>query len=517
MVFDIRTLIILNFIVTIINAGSIAIIWHQYKDRFEGISLWLASTILHAVGLFLIAMRSEIPAFVASVIANALLLTGAVVLLMGLERFAGIKRSHRQNYFLLVIFAVAVNYYTVIDPSMTMREIIMSVFIMIIKSQGSWLLLKKVALNLRPITRITGLVLGGYVVVSLVRGILLMLFPLQTNDFFKSGFADSMAITMYIILSICLTVSIILMVTRRLLGEVQAQEEKFAAAFHSSPHGILLTKLYDGAIIEVNDGFVNLLGYKYDEAIGKRIIDLGIWISEEDRQTVIDKLSQGYEVRGAEFQFRKKSGEIMTGLFSASTLTLNNAKCILSNISDITESSQMKQQLQVMATHDYLTGLPNRRLFFDRFEYAMANAQRKKTGLVLMSLDLDNFKTINDELGHDIGDAVLVVAAARLKRVLRKVDTVARFGGDEFILLFGEINSKEEAVGLVQKILQELRQPYIIEEHRLGLTASIGVAMYPENGEEVDDLIKKSDEALYIAKKQGRNNFRFYTGFTNHE
>lgn len=508
--FDIRTLIILNFITTIINVGSIAIIWYQYKNRFAGISFWLVSTILHTVGLALIVIRYEIPAFVSIVIANTLLLAGAVVLLMGLERFVGIQGSHSKNYFLLILFVGAITYYTVIEQSMTMREILMSIMIVMIKLQGCWLLLKRVTPSLRPVTRITGLILGGYVVVSLVRAILLMLFPLQTDDFFKSGFADSMAITMYIILSICLTVSIVLMVTGRLLGEVQAQEEKFTAAFHSSPQGILLTKLHDGAIIEVNDGFENLIGYKYDEVIGKKILDLGIWTREEDRQAVVDKLSQGHKVQGAEFQFRKKSGDIMNGLFSASILTINNEKCILSNINDITELSQMKQKLQVMATHDYLTGLPNRRLFFDRFEQAMANAQRRKTGLVLMSLDLDNFKTINDELGHNIGDAVLMESAARMKRILRKIDTVARFGGDEFVLLLGESNRKEDAVGTAKKILQELRQPYVIEEHHLMLTASIGVAMYPENGKEMDDLIKKSDAALYLAKKQGRDNFQFY-------
>lgn len=127
-----------------------------------------------------------------------------------------------------------------------------------------------------------------------------------------------------------------------------------------------------------------------------------------------------------------------------------------------------------------------------------------------MSLDLDNFKTINDELGHDIGDAVLVMVAARMKEKLRKVDTVARFGGDEFVLLFGEINHKKDAADLAQKLLHELRQPVVIGEHRLMLSASIGVAIYPEDGKEMDDLIKKSDDALYFAKRQGKDSFRFW-------
>lgn len=508
--FDIRTLIILNFIITIINAGSIAIIWHQYKNRFDGLSFWLASASLHVVGLAVFAMRFQLPYFMEKIIANTLLVAGAMLLLIGLERFAGRRESHRKIYFLLAIFIGATIYYTVIEHSMAVI-IIMSIMITMIKIQGCWLLLKRVAPNLRPVTRITGLILGVDVVVSLIRAILLLLFPLQTEDFFKSGLVDSVIIMLYIILSICLTASIILMVTRRLLEEVQAQEEKITAVFHSSQHGILLTKLSDGAINEANDGFVNLFGYKYDEVIGKTVLDLGIWGKEEDRQTVIIKLLQGYEVQGAEFQFRKKTGDILTGLFSASTLTINSEKCILSNISDITELSQIKQQLQAMATHDHLTGLPNRRLFLDRFKQARANCERKKTGLVLISLDFDGFKAINDTLGHNIGDAVLVAVAARMKGILRRGDTIARFGGDEFVLLFGEINNKEDAVALIQKILQELRKPHVIEEYHFVLTASAGIAMYPEDGREMDELVKKSDKAMYIAKQQGKDNFRFYT------
>lgn len=516
MVFDIRTLIILYFIISAINAGSIAIIWIQYKNRFAGLSLGLAGLILHVVGSVLMLMRSAIPVFAAIVIANSLLLTGARVLLIGLEHFVGIKESrHRQDYFLLAIFVGAITYYTAIEPSMTMREIIISIMIVIIKFQGCWLMLKRVDPSLRPVTYITGLVLGGYVAVSLVRAILLILFPLKTNDFFKSGLIDSMAITMYIILNACLTISIIMMVTRRLLSEVQIQEEKVTAAFHSSQHGIILTRLHDGEITEVNDGFTSLVGYKYDEVIGKTILELGIWVKEEDRLIVTNKLLQGNNVQGAEFQFRKKSGDIMIGLFSARIIIINFEKHILLNISDITELSKMKQKLEVMATHDSLTGLPNRRLFFNRFNLALDNAQQRNNGLVLMSLDLDNFKTINDELGHDIGDAVLVTIAARMKGILRKVDTVARFGGDEFVLLLGEIYSKESAVGLVQKLLQEIREPFFVDTHRLVLSVSIGVAVYPEDGKDMDDLIKKSDDAMYLAKRQGGDTFRFYDELSN--
>ena len=515
MIFDIKTLILLNFVINIINAGSIAIIWHQYRKRFAGISLWLVNMTLQAVGLSLIFLRDVVADFVAIVLSNTLLIAGAVILLIGMERFIGKKSSQIHNYSLLVAYVCLNTYYFSISPNMTMREILISAMIVIIFSQICWLLLRRVALDLRYVTRITGVVLGCYVVVSLVRMILLIIFPLQTSDFFKSGLIDSLSITSYIMISVCFTISMILMVNRRLLGEVQAQEEKFTIAFHSSPYVIMITRSSDGGIIEVNDGFVNIIGHQYADVIGKTTIDLCIWAKDEDRVAIVNELSKDNKVQGVEFQFRKKSGSMMTGLFSAKIIMINNEKCILSSISDITELSQMKQMLQDMATHDALTGLPNRRLFYDRFNIALANAQRKNKKLAVVSLDLDKFKTINDKLGHDAGDKVLIEAAGRLTSFLRKIDTVARFGGDEFVLLLGEINHKDDAIKVIQKILNGFRQSFIIGEHKLNLSASIGIALYPEDGSDINDLIKKSDEALYYIKDNGRDNYQFYAEFTS--
>ena len=162
-----------------------------------------------------------------------------------------------------------------------------------------------------------------------------------------------------------------------------------------------------------------------------------------------------------------------------------------------------------MATHDGLTGLPNRILFYDRFNTALVNAQRQKKKFAIFSLDLDHFKAINDTLGHDVGDKVLIASAIRLTGFLRPIDTVARFGGDEFILLLWEIDNKEDAIKIAQKIREGFHALFIIDEHKLILTLSIGIALYPEDGTEINALLKSSDEALYHAKAHGRDNFIF--------
>lgn len=510
MIFDIRTLILINFIVNIITMVTMIIIWHQYRRRFEGISFWLINNILHAVGVGLILLRGFIPDFIAIVISNTMLLSGALFTLMGLEHFADKKGPQIHNYILMILYFLLTTYFFAINPDMAMREIVMSSMIIIIDSQSCWLLLRRVSHDLRSMTNIVCMVMSGYVIASFIRMILLMAFPLQTEDFFKSGFADSMAITVYLSLHICLIISLVLIVTRRLLAEVQAQEEKFTKAFHSSPYAIVLTRSSDGQIFEVNDGFVNITGYQRDEVIGKTTLNLHLFQREDDRINIVNELSKKRKIKEYEIQILKKSGEMMIGLFSADFILINNDQCILSSISDITEQSKMRNKLQEMATHDVLTGLPNRRFFYDRFEIALANAQRGDRKMAIMSIDLDKFKPVNDTLGHAAGDMVLIEAAQRLRGSLRKVDTVARFGGDEFLLLIWETESKDGVTRVAQKILDSFRQPFFINRDQINLSVSIGIALYPEHGEDIQTLIRKSDEALYLTKERGRNGYTIY-------
>jgi diguanylate cyclase (GGDEF)-like protein len=177
---------------------------------------------------------------------------------------------------------------------------------------------------------------------------------------------------------------------------------------------------------------------------------------------------------------------------------------------DISERKQMQLKLEEMATHDYLTGLPNRVLLTDRFTTAAALARRNKSGVAVMSLDLDKFKSINDTLGHEAGDQVLKTVGMRLTGIIRASDTVARVGGDEFILVMLETKRTEDATTIAQKILDSFTEPLLIDGHQLHLSTSIGIAIYPEDAEDLETLTKKSDAALYYSKGHGRNQFKFY-------
>jgi PAS domain S-box-containing protein len=347
MIPDIKTLMLLYLIVNVVSAGAVALIWSQNRGRYAGISFWLVDMILQAAGSALIILRGQVPDLVSMVLANTMIQAGAIIIFMGLERFTGKKGWQIHNYVLLAVFIAVFTYYSLAQTDLTARDIALSGMSMIITFQCCWLLLRRVAPGIGQVTRLTGIVFAGYAAFSLVRIILHIVFPGQTSDFFKAGAVDALAMTVYIVLSVCLTISLVLMVNRRLLIDVKAQEEKFTTAFQSSPYGITLTRMSDGTIFEANDGFVNIMGYRYDEVIRKTTLGLHIWAREKDRQAVVSELAQGREVHAIEYQFRKKTGEVLTGLFSANLVTINNEKCILSSIADITAQRQTEEALKV--------------------------------------------------------------------------------------------------------------------------------------------------------------------------
>ena len=177
---------------------------------------------------------------------------------------------------------------------------------------------------------------------------------------------------------------------------------------------------------------------------------------------------------------------------------------------DVTESRAMEQKMAHLAQHDYLTGLPNRMLLNDRLNQAIIYANRHNTSLAVLFCDLDNFKHINDSLGHLVGDRLLQSVAQRLVRQVRESDTVCRQGGDEFVILLLEEALGENAVITAEKILLSLSQPYTIGEHELHVTTSIGISLYPGDGRDAESLIRSADTALYHAKGRGRDNYQFF-------
>ena len=178
-------------------------------------------------------------------------------------------------------------------------------------------------------------------------------------------------------------------------------------------------------------------------------------------------------------------------------------------VKDITQRVEFQKKLEQMAMYDALTGLPNRSLLYDRFQVARGQADRYKRGMTVMMLDLDRFKTVNDTLGHAAGDALLKATAKRLGSLLRKSDTFARLGGDEFAVLAPEMDRSEDFAAIATKIIAAINEPFQIDGHKVNIGTSIGIAVYPRDGRDIDELLKSADKAMYYVKEHGRNSYRF--------
>ena len=271
--------------------------------------------------------------------------------------------------------------------------------------------------------------------------------------------------------------------------------------------------LPDGTLTFVNEAYCRYFGRKREELVGSSFM---LHIPEEDREFVEEQftfLSLDNPVVTYDHRIILPNERIRWQQRTDRAIFDEQDRFIeFQSVSrDITEQVRTEEQLIYLAIHDALTGLPNRRLFNDHLSLELAHAQRNQQRLAVMLLDLDHFKDVNDTLGHSVGDKLLQAVAHRLTSLLRRGDTVARMGGDEFMLLLPEVAQEEDAAGVAQKVLEALREPFVFDGHELHISTSIGVALYPDDGEDGDTLMKNADIAMYRAKDKGRDNYQRYT------
>ena len=298
-----------------------------------------------------------------------------------------------------------------------------------------------------------------------------------------------------------------------ILREREALESSEAekVAFMESAHDLIFHCTPSGEFLYVNPAWQNALGYDLKDLTGKTMLD---FIDGESKNRCMDEFRRALRGERAftmEGKLRSRYGTqvLVEGSFSC-TFVDGQPQSMWGICRDITARKEAQEQLQHMAHHDMLTDLPNRLTFSDRLHQAKALAKRQKNLLALLFLDLDRFKMINDTLGHAVGDMLLQEIANRLQDCVREVDTIARFGGDEFVILLVNPSSVTDIERIAQQILKTLGQPMKLAGNELFITTSIGISIYPNDETDEDELIKKADIAMYQAKANGRNNCQFY-------
>jgi diguanylate cyclase (GGDEF)-like protein/PAS domain S-box-containing protein len=328
-----------------------------------------------------------------------------------------------------------------------------------------------------------------------------------------------------------------------------ASLEVYRRVFEDCPDYITISWLDTGVYIDVNPGFQRFTGYRRDEVVGRSSLDLGIWPVLEERHRFIQQIREHGACREFTCHIGRCDGAVVEAEIAGSVTLLDGRPVLLAVVRDVgerhrtqAELAQYRNQLEQLvaqrtealskahaalrvaheklvesesqarfqAHHDALTGLPNRALLIDRLEHALSVAHRGDESLALLFIDLNEFKHVNDSLGHQAGDEVLAIVAERLQRCVRKSDTVARLGGDEFVVAVSGTEAAQHAAQIAQKLLKAIEEPIRVRQQICRTAGSIGIAVYPADGDSVALLMQAADTAMYHAKADGKCGYRFH-------
>ncbi len=371
-----------------------------------------------------------------------------------------------------------------------------------------------------------------------IRG--LVSIKIKNRDTFKAMYSNFIITTVYTLLLYMIFIIIIYSLIKKIankekqyvdnleininnkVDEIRKQKEAFEMLFEKSSDGI--TIMYKNKFIQCNDKIVKLLKFESkEELLGQTPLSLSPELQPDGRKS-IEKSKEMIDIaikegwNNFEWLHRKANDDTFMAEITLTSLVLDGKDVIYVVWKDISYKKEsdnklleQKEILHHQATHDALTGLPNRVLFTDRLKHGIEVAKRKNSKLAVLFIDLDHFKTINDSLGHQIGDKVLILVTERLRSKVRKEDTVARLGGDEFTIVMEDLNTIQDVSILSKKVLDTLSKPMYIDTHTLYVSCSIGISLYPQDGMDSMHMLKYADAAMYKAKDEGKNNFQFYS------
>jgi diguanylate cyclase (GGDEF)-like protein/PAS domain S-box-containing protein len=296
---------------------------------------------------------------------------------------------------------------------------------------------------------------------------------------------------------------------------LQLSEVRYRTVFETCFDAICIVDLGDGAFLDVNPKLLELLGYSRDEVVGRTAPQLDIWADPQDRERMFEVLRNQPSCNGFEALFRRKNGDTLWAVLSVSQIQIDGDPSLIVIARDISAAKAAEDEIRNLAFYDQLTHLPNRRLLLDRLRQALASCGRTNSTGAVLFIDLDDFKTLNDTLGHKTGDLLLREVARRLSDCIRESDVVARLGGDEFVVILEDLSANHEDAAAVaetvaEKLLLSVAEPCQLAGRETRTTSSIGIALFGDLRNSLDDIMQQADLAMYQAKAAGGNVARFF-------
>ena len=299
----------------------------------------------------------------------------------------------------------------------------------------------------------------------------------------------------------------------RLQQTLRESESQLRHLIESAPLPLLIVRAGDQQVLYANERALQQFSLDVDSLQGRTLSEFHA--DDEIRLALREAISRQGSVRDYEVRLKDMNGRKFWLLLSAQPIRYAGVVCLLVALADIDDRKRMQEDMRRKAMHDQLTGLPNRSMFLESLDRAVRKARRRGGRFSVLFVDLDHFKEVNDTMGHAAGDKLLQAVSERLVSAVRQSDLVARLAGDEFVLLIDDHRGPEEVMIVAQKVVGFLQRPVLLEWREVNISGSVGIASYPEDGDDVETLVKNADAAMYQAKERGRNNFQFYSAELN--
>ncbi len=506
---DYETIYIFYALITLVNAYSLSLMWFEHRSRYKGLFHWVLYFLFKMTAYLLFLSTSIQDPLIFKLLPHEVKIVALIYLSFGFQYFLKIQKRCYMAILFSVLHFLVLSYFTFIVDSLQYRLIFTTLTTIIVNVVLLIYIYRNTSVAQRNVAKPALVVVMFMIQAHIFRLIVLLTQDISSKDIFVQPYWVGLTEVITILLSIVMVVNLTRIVDRQLQHDIREQEKKFNLTFQVSPHAIALIDRTKLSFVEINQTFTQMFGYTKVEVIGKQtqdvhLEDLGIHIMDFMNQT---HLSQAHSLEMVLFHKDGSKKQVQVNFVLDK---LSGKEVIISTIEDISEIMRLSTKMAKLANYDALTELPNRYLLKERFERAVENADRNHTLMALVVLDIDDFKDYNDEFGHAFGDKVLIAVSKKTSKLIRKVDTLARFGGDEFIILLCNLTSADDVLIFAQRLLALFKTTFKIDGQSTVIHVSAGAVIYPESGQSLDILLKRADGAMYQVKNSTKAGFKLY-------